>query len=102
MKTAFIVQARMGSTRLPQKVLRPFYEGKCILELLISKLNQIANTKIIIATSLNAENNIIEQFCKEHSVICFRGEENDVLKRFVDAANAYGIDHIIARPASAV
>ena len=95
MKTAFIVQARMGSTRLPQKVLRPFYEGKCILELLISKLNQIANTKIIIATSLNAENNIIEQFCKEHSVICFRGEENDVLKRFVDAANAYGIDHII-------
>ncbi len=41
MKTAFIVQARMGSTRLPQKVLRPFYEGKCILELLISKLNQI-------------------------------------------------------------
>ena len=59
MKTAFIVQARMGSTRLPQKVLRPFYEGKCILELLISKLNQIANTKIIIATSLNAENNII-------------------------------------------
>ena len=95
MKTAFIVQARMGSTRLPQKVLRPFYEGKCILELLISKLNQIANTKIIIATSLNAENNIIEQFCKEHSVIWFRGEENDVLKRFVDAANAYGIDHII-------
>ena len=95
MKTAFIVQARMGSTRLPQKVLRPFYEGKCILELLISKLNQIANTKIIIATSLNAENNIIEQFCKEHSVICFRGEENDVLKGFVDAANAYGIDHII-------
>lgn len=95
MKTAFLVQARMGSTRLPQKVLLPFYNNNCILELLVNKLSQIANTKIIIATSVSSENDVIEQFCKEHSVICFRGEENDVLKRFIDAAEANGVERII-------
>ena len=44
METAFLVQARMGSTRLPHKVLRPFYNNNCILDLLVDKLNQIAGT----------------------------------------------------------
>ena len=95
MKTAFLVQARMGSTRLPHKVLRPFYNNNCILDLLVDKLNQIAGTKIIIATSVGSENDVIEQFCKERNIICFRGEENDVLKRFIDAAEANGVDRII-------
>ena len=50
MKTAFLVQARMGSTRLPHKILRPFYNNNCILDLLINKLNLIIDAKIIIAT----------------------------------------------------
>lgn len=95
MKTAFLVQARMGSTRLPHKVLRPFYNNKCILDLLVNKLNQIADTSIIIATSVGLENDVIEKFCKERNIVCFRGEENDVLKRFIDAAEANGVDRII-------
>lgn len=95
MNTVFLVQARMGSTRLPQKVLRPFYNDNCILELLINKLSQVADTEIIIATSVAPENDIIERFCDAHSVTCFRGEENDVLKRFIDAAEANGVDRII-------
>lgn len=95
METAFLVQARMGSTRLPHKVLRPFYNNNCILDLLVDKLNQIAGTKIIIATSVGSENDVIEQFCKERNIVCFRGEENDVLKRFIDAAEANGVDRII-------
>lgn len=95
METAFLVQARMGSTRLPHKVLRPFYNNNCILDLLVDKLNQIAGTKIIIATSVGSENDVIEQFCKERNIVCFRGEENDVLKRFIDAAETNGVDRII-------
>lgn len=95
METAFLVQARMGSTRLPHKVLRPFYNNNCILDLLVDKLNQIAGTKIIIATSVGSENDVIEQFCKERNIVCFRGEENDVLKRFIDAAEANGVDRIV-------
>ena len=95
MKTAFLVQARMGSTRLPHKVLRPFYNNNCILDLLVDKLDQVADTDIIIATSIGSENDVIEQFCKERSMVCFRGEENDVLKRFIDAAEANGVDRIV-------
>ena len=95
MKTAFLVQARMGSTRLPHKILRPFYNNNCILDLLINKLNLIIDAKIIIATSVSSENDVIEKFCKEHGIVCFRGEENDVLKRFIDAAETNGVDKII-------
>ena len=59
MKTAFLVQARMGSTRLPHKILRPFYNNNCILDLLINKLNLIIDAKIIIATSVSSENDVI-------------------------------------------
>lgn len=95
MNTAFIVQARMGSTRMPQKVLRPFYGDKCILQLLVEKLVQIEGVKTIIATSIGKENDVIEEFCSQNNIICFRGEENDVIKRFIDAAEANAIEHII-------
>lgn len=95
MKCHFIIQARMGSTRLPQKILLPFYNGKSILELLIEKLSQIENTEIVIATSKGEENDVLENFAKQHGVICYRGSENDVLQRFIDAADAVGAEHII-------
>lgn len=95
MKCYFIIQARMGSTRLPQKILLPFYDGKSILELLIEKLSQIENMGIVIATSNGSENDVLESFAKQHDVICYRGSENDVLQRFIDAADAVGTEHIV-------
>jgi len=95
MKTAFIVQARTGSTRLPNKILLPFFNNKCILELLIEKLSIIQNVETIIATSLNGNNDVIENFCNIHGVKCFRGNENDVLQRFIDAAETFDIAKII-------
>lgn len=95
MKISFIVQARMGSSRLPNKILLPFYDNKCILDLLVEKLNQIPNSHIIIATSRNPNNDIIEEFCHNHHIHCFRGSENDVLQRFIDASETYGAEKII-------
>ena len=95
MNTAFIIQARMGSTRLPKKVLRPFYGDKCILQLLVEKLALVEGVKNIIATSVGKENDAIEEFCVQNNITCFRGEENDVIKRFIDAAEANGIERII-------
>lgn len=91
----FIVQARSGSTRMPNKILLPFYEGKSILDLLIEKLKQVSNTKVIIATSINPNCNPIEDVAKAHGVICFRGSENDVLQRFIDAAEEREVKQII-------
>lgn len=95
MNTAFIIQARVGSTRLPQKILRPFWNKKCLLELLVEKLQNIDNANIIIATSDTLENNIIEDFCKHFNITCFRGSEDDVLKRFIDAAESNNIENFI-------
>ena len=92
---AFIVQARVGSTRLPNKILLPFFKGKSILELLISKLKNIEDAKVILATSTNKENDILEQIARQNGVLCFRGAENDVIQRFIDAAEEYGVNNMI-------
>lgn len=91
----FLVQARSGSTRMPKKILLPFYGGKSILDLLIEKLKQVADTKVIIATSANSNCDAIEEVANNHGVECFRGSEDDVLQRFIDAAEANKAEKLI-------
>jgi Spore coat polysaccharide biosynthesis protein F, CMP-KDO synthetase homolog len=91
----FVVQARSGSTRMPNKILLPFFEGKSILDLLINKLKQVQGTKVVIATSVNSNCDVIEEVAGNHNVACFRGSENDVLQRFIDAAEANNAERII-------
>lgn len=95
MKISFIIQARMGSSRLPNKVLLPFYNDKCILELLIEKISKIPNSEIIVATSDNPKDEIIADFCNKRHINYFQGSENDVLQRYIDAAEAFGSNKII-------
>lgn len=95
MNLGFIIQARMGSTRLPKKILLPFFKDKCILELLVQKLKEAFDFPIIIATSTESNNDVIEKFCDLHQIKCFRGSENDVLKRFIDAAEAANINKLV-------
>lgn len=92
---SFIVQARSGSTRLPNKILLPFYRGQSILDLLIAKLKKVDGTNIIIATSSNPNCDSIEKVAAENGVLCFRGSENDVLQRFIDAAESQNTENII-------
>lgn len=92
---AFIVQARLGSTRLPNKILLPFYKGKSIISLLIDKLLLFKDVKTIVATSSDTVNDPLVQFLKKKEVCYFRGSENDVLDRFIAAAEFYNIDRII-------
>lgn len=92
---SFVVQARSGSTRMPNKIILPFYKGKSILDLLIEKLSEVENTNIIIATSVNTNCDAIEEIAKIHGVSCFRGSENDVLQRFIDAAEQCHAEKII-------
>ena len=51
MNYAFVVQARLGSTRLPGKILKPFYGNQSILDLMVHKLSAISNIPVIIATT---------------------------------------------------
>lgn len=93
-KIGVIIQARMGSSRLSGKILKPFYEGETILSIVSERL-MILNIPIIIATSTNIADDQIEIFCNERAIKCFRGSENDVLERFIDCAFENGLTGII-------
>lgn len=95
MNFGIIIQARLGSTRLPRKILREFYGGKTLLETVISNLQKVVDTKIIVATSVNPNNDVLETFLNERNITVFRGSEDDVLGRFIGAAEANGIDGIV-------
>lgn len=94
MNIGIIIQARLTSTRLPQKVLLPFYGSMTILDILINRLRPVCQN-IVIATSLKSENDELVRFAINKGVSCYRGSEDDVLQRFVDAASSNNITHII-------
>lgn len=95
MNIGIIIQARMGSTRLPGKILRPFYGGKTLLETLLDNLHKIKGCKIIVATSDNSNNDDLEKFLSERGELVFRGSEQDVLDRFIKAAEAHNVEGIV-------
>ena len=95
MKVLSIVQARMGSNRLPGKALIPI-QGKAVLEHVIQRVRRIRRIdEIVIATSVNKENDVIERKAREMDVLCYRGSEEDVLDRFFKAAQLYDADHVV-------
>lgn len=92
MKTAIIIQARVTSTRLPLKVLKELC-GQSVLERIITNLYPLTDN-IILAIPDNNENNVLyEEF--RNKVRVFRGDENDVLKRYMDCAHYYGIENVV-------
>ncbi len=95
MKTVAVIQARMGSSRLPKKVLKEIV-GKPLIELLLSRLSQSKEIdQIIVATSDNYENDILELTVNRLGFKCFRGSENNVLDRFFKAAQSCAADNIV-------
>ena len=84
-----IVQARMGSSRLPGKVLKEV-NGKPLIEILLYRLSQSKKIdKIIIATSKNKENDSLAKTVKKLGFDVFRGSEDDLLDRYYQAAKRY-------------
>ena len=95
MNIGIIIQARMGSPRLPGKILKPFYGGKTLLETLLDDLHKVEGAKVIVATSVNENNDKLVTFLKEKGELVFRGSENDVLDRFIKAAEINDVDGIV-------
>lgn len=95
MNVLSIIQARIGSSRLPRKVLMEI-EGKPILEHLIDflKFSQLTN-KIIVATSKLNQDDEIEKLALKNNVDCYRGSEIDVLARYYECATKFQGDLIV-------
>lgn len=89
-----ILQARTGSTRMPEKVIRPFFNEKSILDLLIEKVQKLG-VPAVLATTDNPSDDRICELAVRHNFPVFRGSENDVLDRFIQAARQYKFDKIV-------
>lgn len=90
-----IIQARMGSGRLPGKVLKMIGD-KPLLGHIIFRLEKLKNpAKVVVATSREDIDDQIEEFCMKHEVTCFRGSESNVLERYYLCAVKYGFDEIV-------
>jgi len=96
-KNLCIIQARMGSTRLPNKVFLDV-DGVSLLEYEIKRA-QIAKRidKIVVATGLGKANDKIEELCQKLGIDCFRGSEDDVLDRFFQCSLNYPQYNVIIR-----
>lgn len=90
MKHFVFIQARMGSSRLPGKVLKPL-AGKPQLQHMIERLGEFSGDgNLVVVTTTEPADDAIVDFCREQEVKCFRGSESDVLDRFYRAAQSFG------------
>lgn len=94
-KIIVIIQARMGSSRLPGKILMPMGNTDN-LTYVVERCKKIQGvSEVIIATSTLPQDDAVEAWCQEHKVGYYRGSEEDVLSRYVEAAKAYDPDYVI-------
>jgi len=97
-KIVIVVQARMSSSRLPGKVMLPIL-GESLLFRMIERLKMIKHkAQIVIATSKESGDNIIEQEASKIGIPCFRGSLNNLLDRHYQVAKQYNADIVLKIP----
>jgi len=95
-KVGIVIQARMGSTRLPGKVLKFLGEGEKVLDVLIKRVKLCKKVDdIIIATTPDKRNSLIIDVAKTHNVSYFIGSEENVLERYYKSAKEHNLDIVI-------
>lgn len=95
MRVVAIIQARMGSTRLPGKVMTDL-GGEPVLARVVARARKarLLDEVVVATTGLEADNVIVD-FCAARGWPCFRGSEEDVLDRYFRAATAFGADIVV-------
>lgn len=95
MKIIATIEARMTSSRLPGKVLMQA-GGKPMLEHLVNRLRKVPSLdEIVLATTVNATDDVLVEFAKKQGITFYRGSENDVMSRVIGAAESVGADVIV-------
>lgn len=95
MNTVAIIQARMGSSRLPGKVMRDIC-GKPMLVHIVERVSAAHGVdRVVVATSDQPADRAIQDFCTETEFDCFIGNEQDVLDRFYQAAKYFDAARIV-------
>ena len=95
MRVVGILQARMGSSRLPGKVLINIL-GKPMLQLQLERLKRSSQIdKLVVATTVNNLDKPIVELCTSLKISCFRGSEEDLLDRYYQTARKHKADYIV-------
>ena len=95
MKISAIIQARTSSKRLPNRIFLPLGDEPLIWHV-VNRLNYSKYINhIVVATTNNQNDDIIEKWANINQIDCFRGEENNVLSRFYNCANHHKSDIIV-------
>ena len=90
-----IIQARMGSERLPGKVLLDLIDGKKSIEFLIEQLETSKLQQKIVAISDDGSDDILFNFLNNLKISCYRGSKLDVLDRYYHCAKQFSFNHIM-------
>lgn len=94
-KIVAIIQARCGSTRFPNKIFSDI-DGKPLIWHVTERLKYAKSIDdIVVATTTNVKDNIVDRWCVRNSIKCFRGSENNVLNRYYMATETYPADIIV-------
>jgi len=97
-KIGVIIQARLGSTRLPNKVMLPLPVGseRTIISEIIERVKVVSEiSNVIVATSKSKVNDDLESYMDSLKVECYRGSENDVLSRFYEIVLKHNFEYVI-------
>jgi spore coat polysaccharide biosynthesis protein SpsF len=94
MEFCIILQARLGSKRLPKKILKKIYNKESSLSYIIKRTKKF-NFNLVVATTKSKKDDKIISVCKENNINFFRGSENNVFERYKKAAKLYKIKNII-------
>jgi spore coat polysaccharide biosynthesis protein SpsF len=95
MKIVATIEARMASSRLPGKVLQQAL-GQPMLHHLVTRLRTVPSLDdIVLATTVNATDDILQVFAQNEGINCFRGSENDVMARVIDSAESADADIVV-------
>jgi spore coat polysaccharide biosynthesis protein SpsF len=98
MKTCVIVQARRGSSRLPDKVLMPV-AGKPLLHVMLDRVLAASSARtVVVATTTDPVDDAIVDLCSEIRVAAFRGHATDLLDRHLQAARVHHADLVVKIP----
>jgi spore coat polysaccharide biosynthesis protein SpsF (cytidylyltransferase family) len=94
-KIGIIVQARLNSSRFPNKVLEKIYKNYSIIDFLLKRINKTRLVDSYILAVPLKDKKIFSSIAKKHNFLLFCGSEKNVLKRFYDTATKYKLDTII-------
>ena len=96
MNFGIIIQARLSSQRLPNKVIKPILNERSILDIIILRLKKITpGFPIILATGDNQKNNELLSYASKYDILFFSGSEDDVLDRFIQCAKKFKLRQVL-------